>query len=621
MLDGADRKLTINNPNRLGHWFNRLEHLQSNRRPAHLRKEASMSAAPLSFSSKWALVPGVAFGLRQSSVVTRLRVSSEAVKLAGVLDLELGPLFKRRSASGENGARTALVEEALFWIKTLQRECRVPTSDAAFVSLVKESEAFSEFDLAIPTMSPKATLKCAQWIQSYLNLDETIRPPASSMLPQFYEDMKRFGEHGLNRFYFAEAALRSHVHVRKIGMIYALGLGDKSRLLFSSLTDRTSALGARVANNKHLCSNLLRTSGFPAPENILIRTPQEAVAAARKLEFPVVVKPSNTDRGTGVAANLPDEERVIKAFNAARKISNEILVERHVSGATHRLTVFEDNVVRVSRRVAGGVTGDGAKSVRELVAASQAVIQQSSRFKASKIGSLSLDEEALDLMVQNGLSPDSIPAPGSRVVLRRRDNVNAGGTNEKIDLGIVHPDNLDLAKSVARFLRMDFAGIDLISSDITVSWRHNDASICEVNAMPQFGVSDVSEFYEDCVRSLVPNGGGIKVSLYISGEEAPLLEKLLNENSAANISAKSGLWIHGKQCAKPFSNTYEAACVGLLRPEMDQLKCMMSPQDILRYGLPCPDIHDLNVCDDRSAMQDERDKAVAAVRMHMQRLA
>jgi cyanophycin synthetase len=515
----------------------------------------------------------------------------------------------------------ALVDEILFWIRALQRECRVPTDEFAFISLVAAREGVSEFELVLPTNRAAATAKCAQWIQSYLNSDESTRPPVSSLLPKLYEEMRPFGEGGLNRFYFAQAALRQQIPFHKIGTIYALGLGKNSRLLFSSLTDRTSALGAKVASNKQLCSTVLRVAGFPVPRNASVMTSEEAVAAAEKLGFPVVVKPSNTDQGIGVSANLPDDERVKKAFAAARKVSDQILVESHVFGATHRLTVFEDKIVRVSKRITGCVIGDGSTSIKDLVTASQAVLQQSGRFRINKTGSISLDEEALDLMAQNGLSPDSIPDPGNMVALRRRDNLNAGGTNETIDLATVHPDNLDLARSVASFLRMDFTGVDLISSDITQSWRSNGAAICEVNSMPQFGVADVSEFYEDCVRSLVPNGGKIEVSLYISCDEAATVERLRREDQFASISAKPGLWINGMQCAKPFANAYAAAIAALLRPETDHLKCVMGPGDILRFGLPCLHIDHLHVCDDLAGMQKERDWALAAVRLHLKRLA
>lgn len=579
-----------------------------------------MSAKRIWFSS-WTAHQGFALGLNQSAVHTRVRVSRKTNGLIGLLDRELGAVFKRTSARGEMVGPEALVEEVLFWIKALQRECRVPTSDHAFVLATAEVGAFSEFTLGIPTTNANATVKCAEWIENYFDLDEPARPPASSLLPQFYEDMKRFGEKGLNRFYFAEAALRQKIPVYKIGPVYALGLGKNSRLLFSSLTDRTSALGAKVANSKLLCSRTLQAAGFPVPQNAFVKTPDDAVAAAARIGFPVVVKPSDTDRGIGVSANLPDATRVKRAFVAAQSISNQILVESHIFGATHRLTVFEDKVVRISKRVAGGVTGDGVRSIRELVAASQALVQKSGRIKISSIGAISLDEEALDLMAQNGYSPDSVPELGSRVVMRRRDNVNAGGTNETIALATAHPDNLELAVSVARFLRMDFAGIDLISLDITQSWRDNGASICEVNSMPQFGVLDVSEFYEDCVRSLVPNGGKIEVSLYISCDEAATVERLLQEDKSSSISAKSGIWINGKQSAKPFSNAYAAAAAAFLRPEIGEIKCVMSPQDVLRYGLACPNIDHLHVCDDQEAMQDERNKAVAAVQLHMRRSA
>lgn len=57
----------------------------------------------------------------------------------------------------------------------------------------------------------------------------------------------------------------------------------------------------------------------------------------------VVVKPQDGNQGKGVAVNLTTREQVEAAYTIAAKISDEVLVERFLSGGDYRMLVVATN--------------------------------------------------------------------------------------------------------------------------------------------------------------------------------------------------------------------------------------------------------------------------------------
>src|SRR5690606_15149419 len=90
---------------------------------------------------------------------------------------------------------------------------------------------------------------------------------------------------------------------------------------------------------------------------------------------------------------------------------------------------------------------------------------------------------------------------------------------------LVHPDNRDLAVRVSRLMRLDMAGIDMITPDITRSWREVGGAICEVNAQPQLTVSRLDIPFK-IVGGLVRGDGRIPV-VVVLGKETSVSPALL----------------------------------------------------------------------------------------------
>ena len=76
------------------------------------------------------------------------------------------------------------------------------------------------------------------------------------------------------------------------------------------MTSLTSAIGVDVASDKSLTNRLLDSAGLPVPRADVVDTEDGAVAVARRLGYPCVVKPLDGNDGRGVDLDLRSEEAV-----------------------------------------------------------------------------------------------------------------------------------------------------------------------------------------------------------------------------------------------------------------------------------------------------------------------
>jgi cyanophycin synthetase len=262
------------------------------------------------------------------------------------------------------------------------------------------------------------------------------------------------------------------------------GHGKYQQRIQATITSRTSHIAVELASDKEETNRLLGDLGLPVPRQKLVRGPEDAVRAAERLGFPVVVKPLNANHGKGVTTELRDAEAVKAAFTKAREFSRTVIVETFLEGLDHRILVIGGELIAVAKRVPGHVVGDGKHTVAELVK----IVNSDPRRGIGHekvLTRIELDDEADRVLAKRNLTTSSVPDKGQVVYLRGTGNLSTGGTS--IDLtDQMHPDNREMAKRAARAVGLDIIGIDFITSDITKSYREVGGGICEVNAAPGF---------------------------------------------------------------------------------------------------------------------------------------
>lgn len=372
--------------------------------------------------------------------------------------------------------------------------------------------------------------------------------------------------------------------------VYQFGQGHRGHWLQSSTTERSSAVALRMSRSKHATATLLRAAGLPVPPNGLAGSAAEAVAVARRIGYPVVVKPADQDGAVGVTTAIADDDAVARAFARARAQSSHILVERQLDGREYRLTVVDGDLVAVIERHPGGVTGDGRRSVRALL---DALNREPDRGpgRDTPRNPLPLDAEAETLLAGAGLTPDSVPDPGRFVRLRWSVNVTVGGTSRRVHAPI-HPDNRDLALRAAAAVRLDIAGIDLIIPDIRRSWMAGGGGICEVNGRPSFSPLTSADVFRHILARRVAGTGRVPTAVLLGAADgAALGNALCRALSDGGLTAghvhAGGCELDGQRLTPHAATVQEGGRMLLADRRCRALVVSLADADILHCGLPC----------------------------------
>ncbi|MFL9880385.1 cyanophycin synthetase [Herbaspirillum rhizosphaerae] len=263
------------------------------------------------------------------------------------------------------------------------------------------------------------------------------------------------------------------------GNLVQLGHGIKQRRIWTAETDQTSAIAESISRDKDLTKTLLQSCGVAIPEGRVVDSPADAWEAAEDIGLPVVVKPSDANHGRGVFIDLNTQAEVETAYKAALEEGSSVLVERFIRGNEHRLLIVGGKLAAAARGEPIFVIGDGKSTVSQLID----VVNMDPRrgdLEEHPLNPVILDREPaarLELERQ-GLTADSVPPSGKKVLLLRNGNVAIDVTDQ------VHPSVAATAALAARVVGLDIAGVDLVAEDISKPLDAQRGAIVEVNAGP-----------------------------------------------------------------------------------------------------------------------------------------
>ena len=266
------------------------------------------------------------------------------------------------------------------------------------------------------------------------------------------------------------------------GSLVQLGYGCHQRRICTAEADTTSAIAESIAQDKDLTRMLLKTIGVPTPEGRPVDSAEDAWEAAEDIGLPVVVKPQYGNHGRGVATNLNSREQVEAAYKAAREEGSSIVCERHAPGDDYRVLVIGGKMVAAARREPAHVIGDGQSTVQTLID----IVNEDPRRSdghSTVLSKIKIDAVALGVLLEQGMTPDTIPPLGKRVLIRRNANLSTGGTATDVT-DLIHPDVARQCIEAARVIGLDIAGVDVVAQDITQPLQGQRGVIVEVNAGP-----------------------------------------------------------------------------------------------------------------------------------------
>jgi cyanophycin synthetase len=395
-----------------------------------------------------------------------------------------------------------------------------------------------------------------------------------------------------------QAAVTRGIPYRRLteGSMVQFGWGSKQRRIQAAETDLSSAIAEDIAKDKDLTKMLLEAAGVPVPTGRPVTDAEAGWTVAQDIGLPVVVKPRDGNQGKGVTVNITTREQFMSGYHAAAEISDEILVERFIPGHDHRLLVVGNALVAAARREPPHVIGDGEHSVRELVEQVNADPRRGEGH-ATSLTKIRFDDIALAQLATQGLTADSVPARGMRVLLRNNANLSTGGTATDVT-DEVHPEVAARAVEAAQMVGLDICGVDVVCETVMRPLEEQGGGIVEANAAPGLrmhlspsfgnprpvGEAIVSTMFADGDDGRIPvvavtgtNGKTTTVRL--------ITHLLRTSGKRVGMTLTDGVFIQDQQIDSGDCSGPKSARNVLLHPDVDAAVLETARGGLLREGL------------------------------------
>lgn len=263
-----------------------------------------------------------------------------------------------------------------------------------------------------------------------------------------------------------------------------LGYGAKQRRIQATMTDRTSALGVEIADEKFRTKELLEKAGIPTAEGSLVESVDEAVESAEAIGYPVAVKPEIGNHGKGITARVSNRAELELAFESASLVCPYVIVEKSLTGLDFRVLVIDGRLVAAALREPAHVVGDGESSIRQLIDRVNADPRRGLGHERV-LTAITVNDMTERLLQLRGYAVGDVLPAGEKLYLKSTANLSTGGSARDVT-DDVHPDVRLMCERVARVIGLDCLGIDIVAPGLDQALSPESAGVVEVNAAPGF---------------------------------------------------------------------------------------------------------------------------------------
>ena len=264
----------------------------------------------------------------------------------------------------------------------------------------------------------------------------------------------------------------------------------KRRYFRYNAVDLNPIGSARIASDKDFANFFMSELGYPTVEGKTFFRPDfaEAIkikgrgkagayAYAKKLGFPVIVKPNSGSQGSGVFL-VHDKKSLDRALTFVFKQDRIALVQRLAKGRDYRVVVLDDKVISAYERIALSVIGDGTSTIQQLLEQKARYFERVGRDTRIRID----DARIARKLAREKLSLRSKPNRGERIQLLDNANLSTGGDSVDVT-DTIHPLFKKSAIDLTKDMGLRFSGVDLmVEGDISKKPEH--FKILEINDTP-----------------------------------------------------------------------------------------------------------------------------------------
>ena len=424
------------------------------------------------------------------------------------------------------------------------------------------------------------------------------RPVDVDALVLELKDLREDHMLGPSTLSIVEEAERRGIPTRRLNnaSLVQLGYGAKQRHIQATMTDRTSALGVELADEKFRTKALLAQAGIPTPAGSIVDSLTEAGDAAADIGYPVAVKPAVGNHGRGITAHVLDASCLAAAFVSAQTICDLVIVEKTLVGFDFRVLVIAGKLVAAALREPAHVVGDGTSTLRQLIDTVNSDPRRGVGHERM-LTSISVDHMTERLLALSGKTLDDVLPAAEKQYLKSTANLSTGGTACDVT-DDVHQDVRLMCERIARLVGMDCIGIDIVAPRLDQPLDPGSSGVVEVNAAPGFRMHlDPTEgkarnVARPFVEMLFPSDVDFEVPIVaVTGTNgktttAKLIAHALKySGKVVGLAGTTGVEIDGVDIVAGDYSGPEGARIVLREPTIDHAVLEVARGGIIRRGL------------------------------------
>jgi cyanophycin synthetase len=258
-----------------------------------------------------------------------------------------------------------------------------------------------------------------------------------------------------------------------------------------------------LALDKARTHQLLAGAGVALPRQIPFELGDLAAAtAAVSAGGSWVVKPAGTSSGQGATTGVVNEDELIRAAVRASRSGAELLLERRTAGEEYRILLLDGKPLGAVRRHAPTLTGDGRRTITELV-----YEENRRRLRArgrAGLRIITIDLDALLALGHQGLGPRLVPAASEEVVVKGSRSQGGAADAETVPISALAEELVAEAALAACEVGLRLAGVDLVTPDPGRSLADAGGTVIEVNGTPGLHYHYLVREPENAVPVAVP---------------------------------------------------------------------------------------------------------------------
>ena len=249
-------------------------------------------------------------------------------------------------------------------------------------------------------------------------------------------------------------------------------------------TDDIAKISKIDFDDKYKLKQILKYNNLPCAEGECFHAIKSALAYAKKLGFPLVVKPKLSSLSKHVACNIQNEADLKKAIKVAQIINSEFIVEKFIEGDVYRITLVDHKMAAGCMREAPNVVGDGIHTIIGLIETkNKHPWRGEAHQKNFTLHKISVDESARIFLAKQGLTMESVLPKGFKARLHNKIILKCGADiHDKTDE--IHPDNIALFEKISRLCDAPLVGLDFICRDISRPHHQQECAVLEANSLP-----------------------------------------------------------------------------------------------------------------------------------------